>query len=237
MLLLVAPSFQRQGIGRQLHEQMLTLLQRRGVVGLQLGGGFHYFWQGVPVNLPKAWSFFRTQGWVEQERSFDLVRPLAGYTTPGGIYERLRLTITIRLATPADAAAVLAFEEQHFPQWFPHYLRVFANQGASDVVVAEERLQGIVGASYVVDPSAAWWQSDIRWRSLLGQWTGGIGPLGIAEPMRGQGTGLALAARVTEALCERRLVASYIGWTWLVDWYSRLGYQIWQEYIMAWRQI
>jgi hypothetical protein len=55
--------------------------------------------------------------------------------------------------------------------------------------------------------------------------------------MRGQGIGLALAARVTEALYERGLTNSYIGWTWLIDWYGRLGYQVWQEYIMAWRQL
>ncbi len=237
LLLLVAPPFQGQGIGRQLHEQALILLQRRGAAQIQLGGGFHYFWQGVPLNLPEAWSFFRAQGWTEQERSFDLVRKLAGYTTPAGIYERLRPSITIRHATPTDAAAILAFEEHHFPQWFPHYQRVLAHQGDVGVIVAEESSQGIVGTSFVEDPRAAWWQDDIRWLSLLGEQTGGIGPLGVAPPMREQGIGLALAARVTEVLCEHGLTRSYIGWSWLVDWYGRLGYQVWQEYIMAWRQL
>ena len=189
------------------------------------------------MTLPEAWSFFRAQGWTEQERSFDLVRALAGYSTPSGIYERLGPTITIRQASSADAAAILTFEGQHFPHWLVHYQRVLGSGGAADVVVAEESSQGIVGTSFIEDPRAAWWQDDIRWLSLLGEQTGGIGPLGVAEPMRAQGIGLALAARVTEALCERGLTNSYIGWTWLVDWYGRLGYQVWQEYIMAWRQL
>jgi beta-N-acetylhexosaminidase len=233
LLLLVAPPFQRKGIGRMLHEQALILLKRHGAAQIQLGGGFHYFWQGVPVNLPEAWLFFQAQGWTEQERSFDLVRALAGYITPKSIYERLRPTITIRHATPEDTAAILAFEGHHFPQWLAYYQRVLASQGAADVVVAEESSQGIVGTSFVEDPRAAWWQDDIRWLSLLGKQTGGIGPLGVAEPMRAQGIGLALAARVTETLCERGLTNSYIGWTWLVDWYGRLGYQVWQEYLMS----
>jgi ribosomal protein S18 acetylase RimI-like enzyme len=229
LLLLVAPSCQRQGIGRMLHEQALSSLQRRGVKQVQLGGGFHYFWQGVPLNLPEAWSFFAAHGWTEQERSFDLVRVLAGYTTPEYIYQRLRPTITIRQARAEDSAAILAFEGQHFPGWLAHYQRVLARGGVSDVVVAEESSHGIVGTSFVMESRAAWWQADIRWLSLLGEQTGGIGPLGVAEHM-------ALAARVTGALCERGLSNSYIGWTWLIDWYGRLGYQVWQEYIMAWRQ-
>ncbi len=236
-LLLVAPPFQGQGIGRMLHEQALTSLYRCGAARIQLGGGFHYFWQGVPVNLPEAWSFFQAQGWTEQERSFDLVRTLAGYTTPTGIYERLPPTITLRHASTEDATAILAFEGQHFPQWLAYYQRVLAFGGATDVVVAEERSQGIVGTSFVEYPRAPWWQDDIRWLSLLGEQTGGIGPLGVAEPMRAQGIGLALAAHVTEALYERGLTNSYVGWTWLVDWYGRLGYQVWREYVMAWRQL
>ena len=237
LLLLVAPIFQRQGIGRMLHEQAFTSLQRRGATRIQLGGGFHYFWQGVPVNLAEAWSFFQAQGWKEQERSFDLVRTLTGYTTPTGIFQHLPPTITLRHASLVDATAILAFEGQHFPQWLAYYQRVLAFGGATDVLVAEESSQGIVGTSFVEYSRAPWWQDDIRWLSLLGEQTGGIGPLGVAEPMRGQGIGLALAARVTEALHERGLTNSYIGWTWLVDWYGRLGYQVWQEYVMAWRRL
>jgi beta-N-acetylhexosaminidase len=235
--LLVAPSFQGQGIGRMLHEQALTSLHSRGAAQIQLGGGFHYFWQGVPVNLPEAWSFFQAQGWTEQERSFDLVRTLADYSTPTGIFQRLQPTITLRQASPEDAPAILAFEGLHFPRWLPYYQHMLAFGGESDVVVAQERSQGIVGASCIDDPRAPWWQEDIRWLSLLGEQTGGIGLLGVAEPMRAQGIGLALAARVTEALHKRGLTNSYIGWAWPVDLYGRLGYQMWQEYIMAWRQL
>lgn len=236
-LFLVAPGFQRQGIGRMFHTHVLSLLQQRGVTRVQLGGGRSYLWQGVPINLPDAWAFFQACGWQEVERSFDLAREMSGYTTPAGTYERLSPSITIELAIAADADAILAFEGQHFSQWLRHYQRVLRHQGFADVVVAKEYHRRIVGASFVKDPHAAWWDHEIRWLSLLGRETGGVGPLGVAEAARGQGIGLALAARVTELLHERGLKTSYIDWTWLVDWYGQLGYQVWQEYIMSWRTL
>jgi beta-N-acetylhexosaminidase len=148
-----------------------------------------------------------------------------------------RLAPTITQASASESAAILAFEEQHFPGWLPYYQHTLSRQGTAEVIVAREGSQGIVGTVLVVDPRAAGWREEIRWLSLLGDETGGVGVLGVAEPMRGQGIGLALAARVTELLRERGLRSSYIGWTWLVDWYGKLGYQIWQSYHMSWREV
>src|SRR5438270_10252601 len=117
MALLVAPTHQRRGLGRKLHEHALASLKQRGATQTQLGGGLSYPWQGVPTNLPGAWAFFQACGWKEVERSFDLVQELAGYATPSGIYERLRPTITVMQATSGDADAILSFEAQHFPRW------------------------------------------------------------------------------------------------------------------------
>lgn len=236
MLLLVAPAHQRRGIGRRLHDHALASLKQRGAAQIQLGGGYYYLWQGVPINLPGAWPFFQACGWTESERSFDLLRELAGYATPPAIYARLSPTLTIAQATPADEEAILAFEAQHFPHWLRYYQNVLRHHGHADIVVAKEARQGIVGASFVIAPRAAWWDYEFRWLSLLGENTGGVGPLGVAESMREQGIGLALAARVTELLHQRGIQNSYIGWTWLVDWYGKLGYRVWQEYIMSWRQ-
>ena len=235
-LLLVAPAYQRRGVGRMLHAHALSSLKQRGAAQIQLGGGFSYLWQGVPASLPDAWPFFQACGWKEVERSFDLVRELEGYATPSGIYERLRPTIAILQATSDDAPAILSFEEHHFPEWLLYYQQVVQHQGYADVVVAKEAHQRIVGTALVVDPHAPGWNNDIRWLSLLGTNTGGIGTLGVAESLREQGIGLALAARVTEIVRERGLERSYIGWTWLVDWYGKLGYKVWQEYIMSWQR-
>jgi predicted N-acetyltransferase YhbS len=83
----------------------------------------------------------------------------------------------------------------------------------------------------------SWGQHNIPWTQLLGENTGGIGPLGVAESLRGNGIGLALAARVTELLHQRGMETSYIGYTWLLDWYGKLGYRLWRDYTMSWKKL
>ena len=238
MAVMVDPGYQRQGIGRALMERALDILKTRGVDSVQLGGGgLSYFWPGVPLYLPGAWPFFEACGWVEAERSFDLIQDLSNYATPPGVYERIRLPgVTITTAVPGDAAQVLAFEAQHFPEWLPFYQRVLERGGHADVVLARHTEYGIVGVSGVVHPRAAWQSHDSLWEQLLGKDAGGVGPLGVAEDLRQNGIGLALAARVTELLRERGARTAYVGWTWLVNWYGKLGYHIWQEYVMSWRK-
>jgi hypothetical protein len=38
---------------------------------------------------------------------------------------------------------------------------------------------------------------------------------------------------LTFYLRARNAKTSYLGWTWLVDWYGQLGYRVWREYKMA----
>lgn len=239
VLIIVDSAHRRQGIGRALLERALAVLRQRGVAEVQLGGGgLCYFWPGVPVNLPEAWPFFQACGWTEAERSFDLVLDLSGYVTPPGIYERVRLPhVTITTAAPEDVPLVLAFEEQHFPAWLHFYQRVVAQGDHADTVLARHPDHGVVGTSCVLHPNAAWQQHDFVWEQLLGKNTGGVGPLGVAEDVRENGIGMALAAQVTELLHERGVKTSYVGWTWLVDWYGKLGYRVWQEYVMSWQKL
>jgi predicted N-acetyltransferase YhbS len=236
--IMVEPSQQRRGVGRALLEAALASLEQKGVTEVQLGGGgISYFWAGVPANLPEAWSFFQACGWPRVETSFDLVRELRGYSTPPDIHERVRQQqITLQTATPADVPAVLAFEERHFPNWLHAFERVVAYDEAGDILLARDARQAIVGTTLVLAAESRSWRDRFVWGELLGEKIGGVGPLGVAEEMRSKGIGLALAARVTELLQERGVETSYVGWTWLVDWYGRLGYRIWQEHTMSWKK-
>jgi len=90
--------------------------------------------------------------------------------------------------------------------------------------------------SLVMAPHSSWWPGEV-WDTLLGASTGGVGPLGVREDQREQGIGLALAAHVTEALQQRRVQTSYVGWTWLAEWYGHLGYCVWNECVMARQQL
>lgn len=109
--------------------------------------------------------------------------------------------------------------------------------GCGDVVVARHPEWGIVGISCAEHPYASWRRGNFAWALLLGEDTGCLGPLGVAASVRENGIGLAITARVTELLRDRGAAKSYVSWTWLVDWYGRLGYKVWQEYVMSWKTL
>lgn len=238
LAVLVAAPHRRHGVGRRLVDHALAGLKAQGVEEVQLGGGGRsYFWCGVPTTLPAAWAFFSACGWRERERSVDLVQELGQYTTPAWVTERIRQRhSTIGAATPAEAQSVLAFEEQHFPKWLHTYAHVVDQCAWDDLIVARDATGAIVGTTLVMEPCSSWWPGEV-WNALLGESTGGIGPLGVRENQRDQGIGLALAAYVTDVLQQRQVQTSYVGWTWLVEWYGRLGYHVWHEYVMAWQQL
>jgi GNAT superfamily N-acetyltransferase len=232
MLVLVDPAQQRRRIGRALQDRALDVLRERGVRSVQLGsGGFAYFWAGVPANLPGAWAFFEACGWRDEERTFDLVADLEEYTTPSGVYERPGSAgVRIHEATSADAPGIRAFAAGCFPHWLRYYEQVLDQGEYGDIVLAKDADGVTAGISYAMDFRTEAGRNDFVWQSLLGRAVGGVGPLGVAESMRGRGIGLALAARVTEMLRVRGLATSFVGYTWLVDWYGKLGYRVWREY-------
>ena len=45
-------------------------------------------------------------------------------------------------------------------------------------------------------------------------------------------SGVIYGVRALEILRERGCRTAFLGWTWLVEWYGKLGCQVWQEYIM-----
>ena len=229
----VHPRYQRQGIGRRLHDAVLVRLRARGVRRVQLGAGAGgYFWPGVPADLPDAWPFFRALGWPEVERSYDLVRPLSDYQTPAWVWTRVGgLDVDFVTADEGSLESkVIDFVTLEQPGWKASYERAFAEKRAQDVLLAVQRVSGqILGAALVESPAQ-------RWVLRLQPPVGAPACILTADAAQGQGIGMALAARASEILRARGCQSGFLGWIWLVDWYAKLGYTVWQEYIMSWQE-
>lgn len=237
LVVAVDPAHRRRGVGRALLEGARARLWERGARRVQLGGGGHtYFWPGVPVDLPDAWPFFAARGWAEAERSFDLVCPLGDYAPPPDALARVRAQgVTVAAAAAVDLPAVLAFEREHFPGWLGGFERAAAAGAHADVILARDVTGGVAGTALIKLPAPG--RPAGVWVELLGRDTGTVGGVGVDPAARGLGIGLALAAHATGALKARGAARSLAGWTWLVDWYGRLGYRPWREYRMSWRPL
>jgi beta-N-acetylhexosaminidase len=145
--------------------------------------------------------------------------------------------VTLRAARAEEIPAILAFEQREFPNWHP-YFREMTEAGVHEDVLAAWDDQGeVVGTLLTFTHHTPGAERDRLWTSLLGEEMGGLGAVGVSKTLRGQGIGLALVAKATEMLRERGVGNSHIGWTWLIDFYGRLGYRPWRTYEMSWREL
>lgn len=232
-VVLVAPDCQRKGIGATLVNKALDHFKQKKLRSVQLGGGgYSYFWPGVPKNLPGAIKFFLGLDFEYTEESVDLVCNLREYTTPKWVYERTnKVGISIEVLERSDAPKLLEFEEENFSNWYHYFGKRIEDGRQEEIVVAKDKTNQIVGSAIYSTGKPK--EAKFSWKLLLGEEVGDFGAVGVSEKNRGKGIGLALSARCSELLKERGVRNCFIGWTWLVDWYGKLGYRVWRTYKMS----
>jgi GNAT superfamily N-acetyltransferase len=228
-LLVVAPSAQRTGVGSALQAAALELLRERGAERVSLGrGGEDHLWPGVPANLPAAGAFFQAHGWTWDHVAIDLVRDLRGYVDPiGAVARAAGKGISLTVAGPADISEVLLFEEANFPEWLGFFRR-----GDSSILAACDSEETIVGTLLFRGPGPV----SRFWR-LLGADSAAIACVGVAEAGQGKGVGSALVARASELLRNAGARVCLIDWVVRTDFYRRVGYEPWRDYLMASREL
>ncbi|OGC68455.1 hypothetical protein A2415_00270 [candidate division WWE3 bacterium RIFOXYC1_FULL_39_7] len=226
--ILVERIHQRKGMGTTLIDVATEELKKKGMKRISLGsGGYSYFWPGIPNNLSSAIKFFEKLGWKYSETSVDMTIKLKEYKTPSGIFERTNsLGITFELANKEQIKDILDFERKNFPNWYKYFSSTVGKNKLNDILIAKSSRNKILG-SVLID------RDKKVWTCLLGNKIGALGALGVSENARGQGVGLALAAKGTEILKASEVDVCYLRWTWLVDWYGKLGYKVWREYQMS----
>lgn len=238
LVLLVAPAWQRKGLGSALHEVALRHLRETGAQLIQLGGLVPRFWCGVPGNLEAAQVFFRARGWEFSGIVYDLVQDLSQYTTPPAIYQRMAdQQITLTEGTQADVPEVLAFEEREFASWLPHYKRLARLSDYQDFLIARDHDGSVVGTLLMYTPRSHAERTDVIWCVLLGYDAGAMGAVGVAPSAQGRGIGIALVAVASDVLKARGIKNCYIDWVELTDFYAKLGYAKWRSFATSKRQI
>ena len=227
----VRPQLRRRGVARMLEQRAHASLAKRGVRRIQLGaGGQDYFWPGVPRGLKGGWEFFAAQEWPLCDAGFDLYAALQDYRTPAPIYERVSgLGLQIAAALPGEKEAVLALVAQSSrPDWSAYFAAAFREGRADEVILA--RADGTAVAACLLE-------SNRRWVKRFAGPSAAIACVVTAADSRRRGIGLALVARASEMAQERGFRSAFIGWTWLAEWYGRLGYRRWQEYVVSWKDL
>jgi ribosomal protein S18 acetylase RimI-like enzyme len=231
MLILVKEDYQRKGVGSSLLCKCLSKMKKYKVSKVQLGAGVGtYLWAGVPMNLKDAVKFFEANEWRFTEDSVDMIGAVSNHIKPKDIYSKLEENIRFIKATPSLKNKILQFEKNHFPDWYKYFKTTLEKEEFDNILLSIKSKNEIVGSVLISSV-------DFIWESLLDGKVGTFGSLGVQKSERGKGIGLALSLKAMEVLKKRRMKYCFLGWTYLTDWYGKLGYKVWRKYRMSWKNL
>ena len=239
---IVAADRRRGGLGGALARAVVEVERAVEVEGaargslVQAGGGLHYLWPGVPDDLPDAGPFLEALGFAFDQRvSFDLRGDVSGLRTDERSRQVLAAEgVTVVPATNADREALLAFILAEFGAEWWHDTAYFLGAGGNpaDELLLRDAAGAIRGFARLHTSGSRPPGWPMFWRAEAPH-AGGLGPIGLAEALRGRGLGRAFLVAALDRL--RVLGASdvVIDDTTLLGYYSPHGFGQWITYRRA----
>ena len=178
--------------------------------------------------------FLRKHGFVAGGLAFDLERDLSSGEQRVGSGEPFSPPAapqsSFRTLADADVPALDNFLARSFPgRWRFDVMRKVKAEGARTVfgLFVNGRCEGFAllqGEGCALPIGGATWRND------LGQSWGSLGPIGIAESIRGGGLGAHLLHQALVELRARGARRTIIDWTGLLDFYGAEGFEVTRAY-------
>jgi GNAT superfamily N-acetyltransferase len=229
----VAPDRRRRGLGSALARWVVELGRTSVAREVRAGGGLHYLWPGVPDDLPDAGAFLEALGfWFDPHVAFDL----RGDVTGLGLDETTERVLategsTVVPARAADRDALLAFILAEFGGEWWHDTRYFLDAGGDPadlllLIDAGRAIRGFVRIHTALSRPLGW---PMFWRAGAPD-AGGLGPIGVAEALRGRGLGRALLVSALDRLRALGATDVVIDDTTLLGYYGPHGFSPWITY-------
>ncbi|MFD2334164.1 GNAT family N-acetyltransferase [Cohnella sp. GCM10020058] len=228
--LLVDSAKRGQGLGSELLRLAEDSLRDAGADRIVLGNDLHRrLFPGIPGELAAARQWFERRGYVHREDVYDLIKRY-------DLGERIDMPefgggAEARVAEPADRNALTAFMARCFPgTWVLQHRDYWEKGGTGREYVVLEKDGAIVGFCRMNDAASPLLAQNVYWAPLFGDELGGIGPLGIDEACRGHRYGISIVQAAIHFLTARGVRRIVIDTTPFVDFYGKLGYEVWKTY-------
>lgn len=224
--------WRRRGIGRRLATEVLAPARERGVARIETGGGMFYLWPGVPIELPEAMPFCAALGFEPGSESFDLHGDVAHLDAENAMARLTSDGLRVEPAGDDDHEALLVFLLREFGNEWWHETGWFLAQGGapSDILLMRDTSDSILGLARIHTPRTRPVGPPHFWSGRRPENAGGLGPIGIAEALRGRGLGMVLLTVALDRLRAMGLSDVVIDCTSLLGFYGRLGFKPWITY-------
>lgn len=226
--LLVDHRYRNKGIGTKLLEHGEKTLKSHDITQIQLGRDPGHYLPGIPVEDKATMDWFRAKGYEHTATDHDMMR---AYDLDDAISEPDFSDVTFGVLDESEQDALLAFLHRCFPgRWEYEAMKYFEKGGTGREFVVVRKNGRIIGFSRINDPNSQVIAGNVCWAPLFDGALGGVGPLGVDSAERGHGYGLAVVEAGIAELRKRNVNNIVIDWTGLVDFYKKLGYDIWKSY-------
>lgn len=218
LLLCVRPEYRNQGIGSALLSRAEAAIRPYGRAVLGHAQDTYIF-PGVPMDgSSDAYAFFEKRGYRYIWTAYDMTLDLAAYAhRPELDCKNPALTTRMRLSTPEDRAEAGACSAQI--EGFGDY---FAR--LPDILLAEWNGEIVGGCGA---------HPENCFLTEVYPGTSTFGPLGVLESYQNRGVGMRLCQDALDILKARGCRSVFIGYTWLEDWYGKLGAKRCMDYWMG----
>lgn len=242
--IVVAAAAQRQGVGHDLFQWLLDHSGGLTLERIRPGGGYHYIFPGPPVDLPGARPFLESLGFSFPGIAYDVrVEDVTPYiadangkvTQPRDPDPFLASHgIHVRRGVPEDIPALLNLLDTEFSAgWWYNAQWFFSEGGASSDWLLLWQGERLLGFSQLNHAGSTIIGANQYWNDLRGPGAGGLGPIGIAQELRGKGIGTALLRQTMIHLHALGVTDVIADWTGLLDYYGQFGMKPWKTYAMA----
>ena len=229
-----ADSDEHARLGAELLSVVEGALADRGVTSVSVGKDPQHVLAGLPKPLVDRYGpLFESAGYDAGGTVVDVARDITTYERPdrvtGPMSDR---DLTFRPIDPGETKDLLDFLADQFPgRWrfeadvarrIPGGVRDYwgAWKGGELIAFARtSRSDGPVPRSHLV------------WGSQFSERCCALGPIGVHEDERGNGYGLALISGAIESLRDKGYTHMIIDWTTKVDYYAKLGFEPFVEYV------
>ncbi|MBS4220155.1 GNAT family N-acetyltransferase [Bacillus sp. FJAT-49711] len=209
--------YRNNGIGGMLFDKAFKNVGHKWVAG----HGSGYWWQGVPSGCGDQ--FLEKRGFQWSWTSIDMAMSLNGWQK-----SEPKPPIIIGKLMPHESNDFISLlkSEDELSGWTEYYTNMIDDSAFNHIIVARFN-QMIVGCAMVLT------EEDIRWRDMIKGKVGGVGCLGVMKKYRQHGIGASLVYAVNEELKNQGYTHSYIGYTWLEEWYGKMGYVVFNRQRMG----
>jgi len=217
-------------------------LKIKGVEKIRFGGDPQNFLSGLPIELEEDYLLLLERlGYKKKNKEYDLYLDISNFNSSPKIKqlkEKLEKNLQARPVTKEEEEILLDFLQKNFPgRWYYEANNIRRIPGGIEdywLLWYQNNPAGFVRTNI---SESAYMGSNVNWGSQWGKYYCGLGPIGIAADFRGKGWGIYLMIRVIQAFQQQGYCHMIIDWTTLVDYYAKLGFKPWIEYIILYKNL